>query len=60
MRAKGVVVGIATALLLGGTAFWAPTMAEAAVVRGSAAIVNGDLDKARREAKEDAMRNCIE
>ena len=60
MRAKGVVVGIAAALLLGGTAFWAPTMTEAAVVRGSAAIVNGDLDKARREAKEDAMRNCIE
>ncbi len=36
------------------------SMAEAALIRGSAAIVNGDVDKARREAKEDAMRTCIE
>lgn len=36
------------------------TVAEAKIYTGMAAIINGDTDKARRTAREDAMRNCIE
>ena len=35
-------------------------IAQAEIYRGMAAIVNGDTAKAQREAREDAMRNCIE
>ena len=34
--------------------------AEAEIYRGMAAIVNGDINKAQREAREDAMRACVE
>ena len=36
------------------------TVAEAKIYQGMAAIIDGDTDKARRAAREDAMRNCIE
>lgn len=35
-------------------------IAHAEMYRGMAAIVNGDMAKAQREAREDAMRSCIE
>ena len=60
MKLKVLAIGVAAALLTGGLGVQVPSAAEAAIVRGSAAIINGDLDRARREAKEDAMRNCIE
>ncbi|SFW35741.1 hypothetical protein [Selenomonas ruminantium] len=60
MKGKRMAMGFLTALLAGGFLCQCPDIAEAAMVRGSAAIVNGDMAKARREAREDAMRSCIE
>lgn len=60
MRWKKVLGTMLTAALLTGFAGADTNTAEAAIVRGSAAIVNGDLAKARKEAREDAMRSCIE
>ena len=60
MERKRIVMGLLTVLLAGGSWFQSPEVAEAVVVRGCAAIVNGDMAKARREAREDAMRSCIE
>ena len=54
--ATGMLVMLLSCVFLGKS----PEIAEAALVRGSAAIVNGDMAKARREAREDAMRSCIE
>ena len=59
MTRKRIMAGVLAMLLSGGFFCQSPA-AEAAIVRGSAAIVNGDIAKARREAKEDAMRTCIE
>lgn len=60
MNRKRIAMGFFAVALIGG--FWCqrPDTVEAAMVRGSAAIVNGDMAKARREAREDAMRSCIE
>ena len=60
MKRKRIVAGLLTLMLSGGFFCQSPDLAEAAIVRGSAAIVNGDMAKARREAREDAMRSCIE
>lgn len=49
------------ALLMGSFLLWSgPAICSAEIVTGQAVIVQGDVDSARRMAREDAMRNYVE
>ena len=60
MKMRKIIYGLMSLLTVIFILNCEKNIAEAEIYRGMAAIVNGDRAKAEREAREDAMRNCIE
>ena len=60
MNTKKIFGGLMSILMAVIVFAHSPQIAEAEIYKGMAAIVNGDRAKAEREAREDAMRNCVE
>lgn len=60
MKMKKIICGLMSLLTAIFILNCEKNIAEAEIYRGMAAIVNGDRAKAEREAREDAMRMCIE